>query len=191
MNTTTDLRIQKTYLALHNAFTELLETKRFEEFTVNELCTLSMIRRATFYKHFSDKYDYFAFYTREMMEEFRRELPPFSQKSAMEYLTYMSKQLILFMKQHNKMVLNIKNSSVFHMLLSILVDEVSCDVFLALQQSEFGNTLNKAQLKALSAFYVGGISNVLLSSLRPDGSPDEELLASMQGLLCSPNFTTI
>ena len=94
MNTTTDLRIQKTYLALHNAFTELLETKRFEEFTVNELCTLSMIRRATFYKHFADKYDYFAFYTKEMMEEFRRELPPFSQKSVMEYLTYMSKQLI-------------------------------------------------------------------------------------------------
>lgn len=191
MNTTTDLRIQKTYLALHNSFTELLETKRFEEFTVNELCTLSMIRRATFYKHFADKYDYFAFYTKEMMEEFRKERPPFSQKSATEYLTYMSKQLILFMKQHKKMVLNIKNSSVFHMLLSILVDEVNYDVFLALQQSELGNTLNKAQLKALSAFYVGGISNVLLSSLHSDGSPDEELLTSMQGLLCSPNFTTI
>ena len=33
-----DLRIRKTYLALHNAFTQLLEEKKFEDFTVNELC---------------------------------------------------------------------------------------------------------------------------------------------------------
>ena len=57
-----DLRIRKTYLALHNAFTELLEEKRFEEFTVNELCDRAMIRRTTFYKHFADKYEYFTFY---------------------------------------------------------------------------------------------------------------------------------
>ena len=56
-----DLRIQKTYLSLHNAFTELLEEKKFEEFTVNELCERAMIRRNTFYKHFADKYEYFTF----------------------------------------------------------------------------------------------------------------------------------
>ena len=49
-----DLRIRKTYLALHNAFTQLLEEKRFEDFTVNELCDLAMIRRTTFYKHFDE-----------------------------------------------------------------------------------------------------------------------------------------
>ena len=62
-----DLRLQKTYLALRNAFTELMEEKRFEELTVNELCDRALIRRTTFYKHFADKYDYFAFYIREMV----------------------------------------------------------------------------------------------------------------------------
>ena len=35
-----DLRIRKTYLALHNAFTQLLEEKKFEEFTflLNKKC---------------------------------------------------------------------------------------------------------------------------------------------------------
>ena len=56
-----DLRIQKTYQALHNAFTILLEEKNFEEITVNELCDAAMIRRTTFYKHFADKYEYFQF----------------------------------------------------------------------------------------------------------------------------------
>ena len=56
-----DLRIKKTYLSLHNAFVELLEEKRFEDLTVNELCDRAMIRRTTFYKHFADKYEYFTF----------------------------------------------------------------------------------------------------------------------------------
>ena len=70
MEKDTDLRIQKTYLALQNAFVALLEEKRFEELTVNELCDRAMIRRTTFYKHFGDKYEYFAFYIREMVSTF-------------------------------------------------------------------------------------------------------------------------
>ena len=55
-----DLRIRKTYLALHSAFTQLLEERKFEDITVNELCDRAMIRRTTFYKHFADKFDYFS-----------------------------------------------------------------------------------------------------------------------------------
>ena len=63
-----DLRIRKTYLSLHNAFVALLEEKRFEDITVNELCDQAMIRRTTFYKHFADKYEYFTFYIKEITE---------------------------------------------------------------------------------------------------------------------------
>ena len=65
-----DLRIQKTYLDLHNAFTDLLEQKHFENITVNELCEKAMIRRTTFYKHFADKYEYFTFYMKEIAHDF-------------------------------------------------------------------------------------------------------------------------
>ena len=47
-----DLRIKKTYRALFDAFTELLEEHRFEDLTVAMLCDRAMIRRTTFYKHF-------------------------------------------------------------------------------------------------------------------------------------------
>lgn len=62
-----DLRIKKTYRALFDAFTELLEEHRFEDLTVAMLCDRAMIRRTTFYKHFRDKNDYFAFYIDELM----------------------------------------------------------------------------------------------------------------------------
>ena len=54
MEEKTDLRIRKTYKALCDAFVTILEKKRFDDLTVNELCDEAMIRRATFYKHFAE-----------------------------------------------------------------------------------------------------------------------------------------
>ena len=70
MEQKTDLRILRTYRSLNEAFTGLMEEKRFEDITVGELCERAMIRRTTFYKHFADKYEYFTFYIKEMRESF-------------------------------------------------------------------------------------------------------------------------
>ena len=56
-----DLRVTRTKKALTDMLRALLETKRFEDITVNELCEKAKIRRATFYKHFDDKYAFLAY----------------------------------------------------------------------------------------------------------------------------------
>ena len=61
-----DLRVQKTYTALFSAFENLITKKTFEEITVRELCNLALIRTATFYKHFSDKYEFLSFMIKEL-----------------------------------------------------------------------------------------------------------------------------
>lgn len=48
---------KRTLNSLVNAMFNLLKTKSFESITVQELCTLSLIPRATFYNYFEDKYD--------------------------------------------------------------------------------------------------------------------------------------
>lgn len=62
-----DLRVQKTYLSLIDAFEKLLEEKEFENISVTELCDTAMIRRPTFYSHFLDKYEFFAFFIKHKM----------------------------------------------------------------------------------------------------------------------------
>ena len=62
-----DLRVTKTYDALFSAFAELLAEKSFEQISVTELCECAQTRRATFYKHFGDKYEFL----RSMMREYR------------------------------------------------------------------------------------------------------------------------
>ena len=66
-----DLRVQKTYNALFEAFKELLCEKDFDSITVTELCDRAMIRTATFYKHFADKYEFFSFLVQEGFAKYR------------------------------------------------------------------------------------------------------------------------
>lgn len=65
-----DLRVQKTYNALSEAFQALLNEKDFDSITVTELCDRAMIRTATFYKHFADKYEFFSFLVQEGIEKY-------------------------------------------------------------------------------------------------------------------------
>ena len=71
-----DLRIKKTYRALTEAFTRLLSERRYEEISVAALCDEAMIRRTTFYKHFRDKDDFFAFFINSLREGVMDEAEP-------------------------------------------------------------------------------------------------------------------
>ena len=65
-----DLRTERTYNSLKEAFLTLLEHNRFESITVLQLCQCANIRRATFYSHFADKYEFMSFFIHEMRDEF-------------------------------------------------------------------------------------------------------------------------
>lgn len=168
-----DLRIRKTYLALHNAFDSLMEENRFEEITINELCDRAMIRRTTFYKHFADKYEYYAFYIKEVVATFQNRLAPdVSEGEVDAYLLHMSRELVRFMKQHDRLVQNINKSSTFPILLSILLEQISLDVAQVLRRGNSGD-LDKTKIEGIAAFYAGGVVNILFQSLKQGVSIDE------------------
>ena len=83
-----DLRVQKTYAALFQAFQELLTEKDFESITVTELCDRAMIRTATFYKHFADKYAFFAFLINEGLNRYREMLTDRSTSSVSPFVFF-------------------------------------------------------------------------------------------------------
>lgn len=55
MKNKTDVRVLKTKDKLNKALRSLLTEKGIADITVNEICDRAGIRRATFYKHYSDK----------------------------------------------------------------------------------------------------------------------------------------
>lgn len=56
-----DLRVQKTYKQLIDTLIQLMSEKSFEDITVSEICNRAEVHRATFYKHFKDKYEFLKF----------------------------------------------------------------------------------------------------------------------------------
>lgn len=171
----TDFRIEKTYLFLHNAFTELLEEKHFEDVTVNELCERAMIRRTTFYKHFADKYEYFTFYMKEVCAGFQDQLPPDVMTNDMNsYFLYMCRELLRFISKHEKLVMNVVDSNMFPLLLDSLSENIMYDVLNVLQQMESTKLLNTSQREGIAAFYSGGLLNTLRLWLKRGTSIDEE-----------------
>jgi AcrR family transcriptional regulator len=68
-----DLRVRRTKKALNEAFIKLLSEKPFEDITINELCDTAGVRRATFYKHYSDKFGFLTAYTRALRDKFDSE----------------------------------------------------------------------------------------------------------------------
>ena len=53
----TDLRIRRTHKFLQEAMIELIAEKSFDAITVGDITERAMINRATFYRHYQDKYD--------------------------------------------------------------------------------------------------------------------------------------
>lgn len=162
-----DLRIEKTYLSLHNTFTTLLEEKHFEDITVNELCERAMIRRATFYKHFADKYEYFSFYINEVSETFQKRFPtqnePYDLK---QYFIHMAQELILFIQNKENLVRHVTESNMLHILTTLLSEQMKNDLLSYVHKNQTNKKVDSAYLETLIIFYSGGLVNVILNSIK-------------------------
>jgi AcrR family transcriptional regulator len=56
-----DLRVRRTRMMIENAFLELVSEGGFGSMTIQEIADRAMINRATFYRHFEDKYALFEY----------------------------------------------------------------------------------------------------------------------------------
>ena len=156
-----DLRIKKTYRALFDAFTELLEEHHFEDLTVAMLCDRAMIRRTTFYKHFRDKNDYFAFYIDELMSG----LP---QKRAGEGGTVSADDVRVLRHEvftdamdlilaHEQLMDNILASSMSGILTSMICDRIARSIRECVMSALDEDALAPVSLDTTAEFVAGGI----------------------------------
>jgi AcrR family transcriptional regulator len=73
----TDLRIRRTHKFLQEAMIELITEKGFDAITVGDITERAMINRATFYRHYQDKYDLVAKIFEETANELVENMKPF------------------------------------------------------------------------------------------------------------------
>jgi AcrR family transcriptional regulator len=77
----TDLRVRRTHKLLQEAMIELITEKGFDAITVGDIAERAMINRATFYRHYEDKYDLVAKIFEETANELVDNMKPFHDES--------------------------------------------------------------------------------------------------------------
>lgn len=153
-----DLRIQKTYLALTNAFLQMMKEMPLEDIRVGELCERAMVRKSTFYKHFGDKYDLLAFVVRQTQEKFNAQVARESTGgSTIDHYMRLITLVFDFMEENEELLQSAIQSNSFPMILSILSEQIILDIQQQLKADvRRGETL-PASPEVMAAFFVGGI----------------------------------
>ena len=178
-----DLRVEKTYRLLHMAFSQLLEEKNFDEITVNELCDKAMIRRTTFYKHFADKYQYYAFFIKELNDDITSvESPDKKITDPNSYITTISRSLLSFISSHKNLVDHIVASNMDPLLFRVLQEEFEEQISLFFHAVK--KSTSSAPDKLIVSFCAGGLMNIVMWWIsHPESVTEEELFKSMTGLM--------
>lgn len=180
-----DLRIQKTHKALIEALGKLLQEKRFENITVNEICDLAMVRRATFYKHFGDKYELFTFMIQNIQEEFWKQSPEANAASgSIEPYVVIMTNTLNFMDENQALVRSATQSSVYPILQNIVSEQILRDVKHRFREDERNGKQLLLSPDLMAQVYTGALMNVARWWTRHKEQTDkEEIIAQLTALI--------
>ena len=180
-----DFRVQKTKKALTDTFRQLLEEKRFEDITVNELCDKAGIRRATFYKHFDDKYDFLGFVVQSLRDDFDRQIWANKKPgTTSEYYTAYVRGVISFINYFDKTFAGIMQSEISHQLISILTEQNYNDTIERLNRSVEDGMILPASVESTASMLTGGVGHIILSWGRSGKKKSaDDLIAEISALI--------
>ena len=180
-----DLRIQKTYKALIDALGKLLQEKRFENITVNEICDLAMVRRATFYKHFGDKYELFTFMIQNIQEEFWGQVPEISSiTGSIEPYVIIMRNTLNFMDENEALVRSATESSVYPILQNIVSEQIIRDVKNRFHADEKDGRKFMLSPDLMAQAYTGALMNIARWWIRhKDHASKEEIISQITKML--------
>ncbi len=173
-----DLRIMKTKASLYRGFMSLLKTKPFEDISISNICSASLINRSTYYDHFNDKYELLQSMLTDMHEDFIKSLE-IETKGVSSTFYEILHSFLDFMKENLEVyssLAHIDNYSIAKELIaSVLIR--ACDHFIQPIYEE------NIPYQDYVLFYASGFASMIVESLRKQSFSKEDLLLQMKPFL--------
>lgn len=161
-----DLRVRKTKQALNSAFAELIKQKPFEDISINELCNKAGVRRATFYKHFKDKYDFVTEYIGFLRITYDSRPTTVSHlDDAINYYVNYAKRVVEYINNNEILVKSLLASNILHIIIGLIAEKNFRDTCKKLEADVNAGLTLPASIDAVSAMLIGGVSTVVLQWL--------------------------
>jgi len=156
MDKTEDMRIRRTHKLLVEAMFSLLETENFDDITVREICDKAMVHRATFYKHFEDKYHFFEYCIETKLDELCPSLAgdiySFNRK---EYFMNIVGTVLNFLDANRKIVRLTIEATNSNTLIAAIHNAISIEICKKLTESEKNGIAYRLPVKILAEYYAG------------------------------------
>lgn len=179
-----DLRVRRTKKALYDAFLDLLSEKPFDEITINELCDKAGVRRATFYKHYSDKFDFLTSYTGVLRDNFDRYMVKLGKPSlTSDYYIAYAKRIIHFIDENAAAIDNICKSNLFPSVLALIFEKNFQDTRERLRISVASGMELPATIDSVAAACAGGVAAIVYCWLTEGRKTDPDLVAEQVGAI--------
>ncbi|MCI2921654.1 TetR/AcrR family transcriptional regulator [Staphylococcus hominis] len=179
-----DLRVQRTKKALITTFSDLLETKSFENITIQDLCEKANVRRSTFYRHFNDKYDLLNHIVGTLIEYFRTlHLPEIDPKDPRQFFNKFMKDILLFISDNKAMVKSVISINIYSEVYQILYNQIYAVVK---QQIEFDKQIGQFYIDEFiyGEFLTGGILSVILNWIQYGQQSIDEVSSDIVTMIC-------
>ncbi|WP_282569193.1 TetR/AcrR family transcriptional regulator [Staphylococcus haemolyticus] len=156
-----DLRVQKTHQALITSFSDLLQTKSFEQITVQDLCAKANVRRSTFYRHFNDKYDLLNNVVGTLIDHFRElYLPDINPDNPRQFFEKLMRDVLTFIHDNKDIVRSVITLNFYGEVYTIFYEQI----YKAVQkQIEFDRQSGQfyVDVTIYGEFLTGGILSVI------------------------------
>lgn len=156
-----DLRVQKTHQALITSFSDLLQTKSFEQITVQDLCANANVRRSTFYRHFNDKYDLLNHVVSTLIDHFRKlYLPDINPDNPRQFFEKLMRDVLTFIHDNKDIVRSVITLNFYGEVYTIFYEQI----YKAVQkQIEFDRQSGQfyVDVTIYGEFLTGGILSVI------------------------------
>ena len=161
-----DLRVKRTKKALAESFVKLMQEKSFEDITINELCDVAGVRRATFYKHYTDKFDFLTAYIGAQRDNFDKTVwnSDISAPSKEYYVSY-AKRLVEFIDSNAAAMDNVLKSNMFPSLLAIVLERNYLDTCRRLEASAAAGMRLAASVEVIASMASGAVAAAIYTWL--------------------------
>ena len=166
-----DARVKKTKNKLLDSFKELLSERSIENITIQEICEKADVKRATFYKHFDDKFSFLKFLVGSLRDSFDSKLPKSIKPDATTnyYVEYIH-AIVNFLLENEAMVNNAFESDVFLLLVEIIKEKNYEDTCERLKTSVADGMTLPASVEVVAAMMTGAVASAIIRWFK-DGKP--------------------
>lgn len=175
-----DLRKERTLKLLSESLKGLLAKKPYEDITVSEICEGAMVRRATFYRHFSGKDALLEFVISQERAKVDAEVDPEGVLSLPDYCQAMTARFMELIDERRNIISAQGLSPEFTQVIMLFADEIG-ERFADKLAKEPGYENRKTEL--LAYFYANGLVGAIRHAMHA-GNPGaaDDLLLEMRGI---------